>query len=89
MNSGSTSQRTPTKTRKPRAKKEDSQDVVPDTTLLVDKKEDSNFAAITKVLIDEIIIPTTQPRRYFASKAMQSLVESVKRDGILVPLLVR
>ncbi|OUL29493.1 chromosome partitioning protein ParB [Nostoc sp. RF31YmG] len=89
MSPRATSQQTSAKTRKPRAKKEDSQDVVSETTLLVDKKKDSNFAAITKILIDEIIIPTTQPRRYFAPKAMQSLVESVRRDGILVPLLVR
>ncbi|HAZ46666.1 MAG TPA: chromosome partitioning protein ParB [Cyanobacteria bacterium UBA11369] len=39
--------------------------------------------------IDAIKLPTSQPRRYFDSQAMQSLVESVKADGILQPLLVR
>jgi ParB family chromosome partitioning protein len=34
-------------------------------------------------------LPDSQPRRYFDPKAMQSLMESVKRDGILQPLLVR
>ncbi|MBD2337372.1 ParB/RepB/Spo0J family partition protein [Calothrix sp. FACHB-156] len=88
MNPRSTSQHTTTKTRKPRTKKEDSQDVVPATTQLADKKEDFGFAA-TRISLDNIVIPATQPRRYFTPKAMQSLVESVKRDGILMPLLVR
>ncbi|RAM50988.1 MAG: chromosome partitioning protein ParB [Hapalosiphonaceae cyanobacterium JJU2] len=89
MNPRPTTQRTATKTRKPRAKKEDSQDVVPANTLLADQKSDSHFAAVTTLPLDKIVMPTTQPRRYFAPKAMQSLVESVKHDGILVPLLVR
>jgi ParB family chromosome partitioning protein len=41
------------------------------------------------VALDQIILPTTQPRRYFDPQAMQSLVESVKSEGILQPLLVR
>jgi ParB family chromosome partitioning protein len=36
-----------------------------------------------------IIISATQPRRYFALEAMQVLVESVKKDGVLQPILVR
>jgi ParB family chromosome partitioning protein len=39
--------------------------------------------------LDQITLPPTQPRRYFAPQAMQSLVESVKSEGILQPLLVR
>ncbi|MBW4492980.1 MAG: ParB/RepB/Spo0J family partition protein [Oscillatoria princeps RMCB-10] len=39
--------------------------------------------------IDSITLPPSQPRRYFDEAAMQSLVESVKTDGILQPLLVR
>lgn len=39
--------------------------------------------------LDQIVLPSTQPRRYFDSKTMQSLMESVKRDGIFQPLLVR
>ncbi len=46
-------------------------------------------AATDKLPIDKIVLPPTQPRRYFDPQAMQSLVESVKRDGILQPLLVR
>lgn len=39
--------------------------------------------------IESIQIASSQPRRYFDSPAMQALVESVKTDGILQPLLVR
>jgi ParB family chromosome partitioning protein len=39
--------------------------------------------------LNQITLPTTQPRRYFDPQAMQSLVESVKNEGILQPLLVR
>ncbi len=39
--------------------------------------------------LDQITLPLTQPRRYFDPQAMQSLVESVKSEGILQPLLVR
>ncbi|UKP01502.1 ParB/RepB/Spo0J family partition protein [Nostoc sp. UHCC 0870] len=51
--------------------------------------EDDENLVPTKVSLDKIILPATQPRRYFDPKAMQSLVESVKREGILQPLLVR
>jgi ParB family chromosome partitioning protein len=39
--------------------------------------------------LSQIRLPQAQPRRYFDSQAMQSLVESVKQHGILSPLLVR
>lgn len=39
--------------------------------------------------LDCISLPKNQPRRYFDPKALQELVESVKRHGILMPLLVR
>ncbi|MEG4508456.1 ParB/RepB/Spo0J family partition protein [Microcoleus sp. F6_B4] len=39
--------------------------------------------------IESIKLPSSQPRRYFDSQGMQALVESVKTDGILQPLLVR
>jgi len=41
------------------------------------------------VTLEKITRPQTQPRRYFDPQAMQSLVESIKLDGILQPLLVR
>ncbi len=51
-------------------------------------KDDENLAP-NKVSLDDIVLPSTQPRRYFDPQAMQSLVESVKQNGILQPLLVR
>ncbi len=41
--------------------------------------------------LSQIVISVTQPRHYFDSKAMDSLVQSVGREGIgiLQPLLVR
>jgi ParB family transcriptional regulator, chromosome partitioning protein len=41
------------------------------------------------VPLASIIISATQPRRYFAPSTMQALVESVKKDGVLQPILVR
>ncbi|MFM6456307.1 MAG: ParB/RepB/Spo0J family partition protein, partial [Planktothrix sp.] len=43
----------------------------------------------SSVPFDAIQLPPSQPRRYFDPQAMQCLVESVKIDGILQPLLVR
>jgi ParB family chromosome partitioning protein len=39
--------------------------------------------------IESIKLPSSQPRQSFDSQAMQTLVQSVKTDGILQPLLVR
>ncbi len=47
------------------------------------------LTAPSTVPLDKIVLLDSQPRRYFDPKAMQSLMESVKRDGILQPLLVR
>lgn len=41
------------------------------------------------VPLAKIIISQAQPRRYFAPEAMQALAESVKKDGVLQPILVR
>lgn len=41
------------------------------------------------VAIAKIYLPDQQPRRYFDPQAMQSLINSIQRDGILEPLLVR
>ena len=51
-------------------------------------KDDDKLTSST-VQLDKIVLPATQPRRYFDPQAMQSLVESVKQNGILQPLLVR
>lgn len=41
------------------------------------------------VALMKIDLPERQPRRYFSPEAMQSLITSIKQDGILQPLLVR
>lgn len=41
------------------------------------------------VLITSIILPDSQPRRYFDPQKLQQLTESVRQHGILEPLLVR
>ncbi|MBD2185677.1 ParB/RepB/Spo0J family partition protein [Planktothrix sp. FACHB-1355] len=52
--------------------------------------DDETDGSSEKLLnIDSIKLPASQPRRYFDDRAMQSLVESIKADGILQPLLVR
>ena len=43
----------------------------------------------SRISLDQIILPPTQPRRYFDPQAMKELVESVKNEGILQPILVR
>jgi ParB family chromosome partitioning protein len=45
--------------------------------------------AATNLPLDKISLSPSQPRKYFDSEKMQQLVESVRRDGILQPLLVR
>jgi ParB family chromosome partitioning protein len=51
--------------------------------------EEEESSVPNTIPLDQITLPTTQPRRYFDPQAMQSLVESVKSEGILQPLLVR
>lgn len=43
----------------------------------------------TVIPLEKIISTQSQPRRYFDPKTMQLLVESVRSEGILQPLLVR
>ncbi len=50
---------------------------------------DEAVPSTSTVPLVSIIISATQPRRYFAPSAMQMLVESVKKDGVLQPILVR
>ncbi|KYC34622.1 chromosome partitioning protein ParB [Scytonema hofmannii PCC 7110] len=98
MSPRQTTQRSRATTRKPRnvgsaknaaqKKEEDSTNLATTTTVPLDKKEDS-LAAAKMVPLGKIVMASSQPRRYFDPSAMQALFESVKRDGILMPLLVR
>lgn len=42
-----------------------------------------------EIPLDDILLGNYQPRKYFAPEKEQELVESVKKDGILEPVLVR
>ena len=47
---------------------------------------ETNF---TEILREKIVLPPEQSRRYFDEVAMAHLVSSIKKEGILQPLLVR
>ncbi|RUS94658.1 chromosome partitioning protein ParB [Dulcicalothrix desertica PCC 7102] len=48
-----------------------------------------NTDSQASILLEQIIVLSTQPRRYFDSEALEQLIESIKQHGILQPLLVR
>jgi ParB family chromosome partitioning protein len=50
---------------------------------------ESQGSGTTTLPLTEISLSSSQPRRYFDPDKHQQLVESVRRDGILQPLLVR
>jgi ParB family chromosome partitioning protein len=56
---------------------------------IVSQLEEDVKDAATNLPLDKISLSPSQPRKYFDSEKMQQLVESVRRDGILQPLLVR
>lgn len=49
----------------------------------------SNAGSPQSMPLDQIVLPATQPRRYFDPEALKQLTESIKQHGILQPLLVR
>ncbi|GJD22638.1 chromosome partitioning protein, ParB family [Rivularia sp. IAM M-261] len=50
----------------------------------------SNTAPITVAPLDKIVLPQTpQPRRYFKPEAMQSLINSVNKNGVLQNIVLR
>lgn len=46
-------------------------------------------SSVTIIPLSEIILRSSQPRRYFDPKKLESLTKSIKKYGILEPLLVR
>jgi len=42
-----------------------------------------------RIEVDQILLDPDQPRKYFAKKALDELAQSIKRNGILQPVLVR
>lgn len=53
------------------------------------KEETTQENSSSTLPLEKITLPSSQPRRYFAPEAMQALVASIKKEGILQPLLVR
>jgi ParB family transcriptional regulator, chromosome partitioning protein len=70
------------------SKQEESADVAV-TQVPLDVQANYTKLAPKMVAISQIVMPKTQPRRYFSPEAMQSLVSSVEKDGILQPVLLR
>ncbi|MFS0518586.1 ParB/RepB/Spo0J family partition protein [Nostoc sp. UIC 10607] len=49
----------------------------------------ANAGSPQSMPLDQIVLPATQPRRYFDSEALKQLTESIRQHGILQPILVR
>ena len=43
----------------------------------------------TAISLEQIVLPASQPRRYFDPDKLEQLIQSIKEHGILEPLLVR
>ena len=52
-------------------------------------EESSNNAGFVRVSLDDITPNTYQPRKAFSAESLHELSESIKRQGILQPILVR
>lgn len=50
---------------------------------------DDNLVNPSTISIKKIVLPESQPRRFFSPEAMADLTISVQKNGILQPLLVR
>lgn len=51
--------------------------------------ESNRTTEVNLLPIDELQLPSKQPRRYFDPSKMQQLVASIKEHGVIEPLLVR
>lgn len=66
-----------------------SQITTPSAAWLSPLEAGTEKASSSLVNLEEIHLPQEQPRRYFDPEAMRALVESIRKHGILQPLLVR
>ena len=62
---------------------------IKNATLFSAEDEPSSSTPLTHIAITQIVLPSQQPRHYFDVEKMQSLIESIRKEGILQPLLVR
>ncbi len=59
------------------------------SAFLMTPTESTESLPLREVPIEQIKLPTQQPRRYFDPAKMAHLIESVREHGILEPLIVR
>ena len=52
-------------------------------------QENTNNKNTSTLPVDSIILPPSQPRRYFDAEALQSLANDIKQNGLLAPIAVR
>jgi len=57
--------------------------------LLADKPTDAVLQQSTRILISRIRPNPYQPRRHFRTEELNALTESVRQDGVLMPILLR
>jgi ParB family transcriptional regulator, chromosome partitioning protein len=72
-----------------RAGKVNRKSVFQDILGTVTRQEAESEDSVRLLSLDALRLPKSQPRRYFDPRAMNELVASVQRHGILQPLLVR
>ena len=72
-----------------RAGKVNRKSVFQDILGAVVKQEAQSRDSVRMLSVDVLRLPERQPRRYFDPQAMDKLVGSIQRHGILQPLLVR
>jgi ParB family chromosome partitioning protein len=53
------------------------------------QEDDSSSDLKSTLPITKIILPSSQPRRYFDPLKLQSLADSIKQEGLLEPIVVR
>ncbi len=56
---------------------------------LFGSEHDATILVPPAISLQQIVLPASQPRRYFDSEKLEQLTQSVKEHGILEPLLVR
>lgn len=56
---------------------------------LFGSETDALSSVPTAISLQQIVLPVSQPRRYFDPEKLEQLTQSVKEHGILEPLLVR
>jgi ParB family transcriptional regulator, chromosome partitioning protein len=59
------------------------------SAFLTPSTESTEALPLNEVPIEQITLPSHQPRRYFDPAKMAHLIESVRKHGILEPLIVR